>query len=303
MRRLRSRALTVATLLLAFSLATTAAAPSGRFYIEGDGKLRIVNGRTGAGGLITYRTPGGGYPEAAQRRLDQVFGVPAGAPEGMSLRLIALLDYLQDRLQGGTIRIISGYRSPTYNEGLRSQGRLAARTSMHIEGMAADIEMQGISGRRLWMFVRSLNCCGAGYYHTKSIHVDVGPRRFWDETTTGVDQDLGARNKLVLLRTDWDVYRPGQTVRMSLGRITDFPVSVRRGGQLIHAGREVTALRLEQGQGDCLTIPTRAAARSLTWTIPRQIAIHESARIRLSFCHSPFPEMPEAIDSNPVAIR
>jgi uncharacterized protein YcbK (DUF882 family) len=303
MRRLHIHVLAAVAVLSVCSLATMAAAPAGRFFIEGDGALRIVNGRTGAGGLITYRTPGGDYPEAARARLDQVFGVPAGAPEGMSLRLIALLDYLQDRLKGGTIRIISGYRSPTYNEGLRSQGRLAARTSMHIEGMAADIEMQGVSGRRLWMFVRSLNCCGAGYYHTSSIHVDVGPRRFWDETTTGVDQDLGARNKLVLLRTDWDVYRPGQTVRMSLGRITDFPLSVRRGGQLIHAGRAVTTLRLAQGQGDCLVIPTRAAARSLTWTIPQQIAIQASARIRLSFCHRPFPEMPEAIDSNPIAIR
>jgi hypothetical protein len=50
-------------------------------------------------------------------------------------------------------------------------------------------------------------------------------------------------------------------------------------------------------------IPGRAAARSLTWTIPQQVGRSGSVRIRMSFCDRPFPEMPEAIDSNPVAIR
>lgn len=292
----------VAAFLLLSSL-IAAGAPSGRFFFEGDGRVHLVNGRTGAGGPITYRTPAGDYPESAQRRINQIFGVPPHASEGIAIRLTALLDYLQDQLKGGRIQIVSGYRSPAYNEGLRRQGRLAARTSMHLEGMAADIEMEGVEGRRLWMFVRGLNCCGAGYYHAKSVHVDVGPSRFWDETSTGVEQDLGARNKLVLLRTEWDRYRPGAEVRMTLGRITDYPIGVRRDGQLIHAGQEVAGVRLEDGRADCLVIPTRSAARALVWKIPARVAPMDKARIRISFCQPRFPEMPEGIDSNPISIR
>jgi len=282
---------------------TAVAAPAGRFFIEGDGTVYLVNKKTGAGGTITYRTPGGDYPESAQRRINQVFGVPPNASEGTAIRLIAVLDYLQDRLRGGVIKIISGYRSPVYNEGLRKKGGLAARTSMHIEGMAADIEMEEVEGRRLWAFVRGLNCCGAGYYHAKEVHVDVGPSRFWDETSTGVEQDLGGRNKLVLLRTEWDRYHPGEEIRMTLGRITDYPIGVRRDGQLIQTGQEVVGVRLENGRTDCLLISNRSAARSLVWKIPKRIVSREKARIRISFCQRPFPEMPERIDSNPISIR
>ena len=292
-----------AVALFLLSSLTVVSAPSGRFFFEGDGKVHLVNKKTGAGGPMTYRTPGGDYPESAQRRINQVLGIPPNASEGIAIRLTALLDYLQDQLKGGMITIISGYRSPTYNEGFRKKGGLAARTSMHLEGMAADIEMEGVEGKRLWEFVRGLDCCGAGYYHAKSIHVDVGPSRFWDEASTKVEQDLGARNKLVLLRTEWDLYRPGEEVRMTLGRITDYPIGVRRDGQLIHTGQEVVGVRLENGRTDCLLIPNRSAARSLVWKIPKRIAPKEKARIRISFCQRLFPEMPEGIDSNPISIR
>ena len=292
-----------AVVLFLLSSLTAVAAPSGRFFIEGDGKVHLVIKKTGVGGPVTYRTPEGDYPESAQRRINQIFGVPPNASEEIAIRLIALLDYLQDQLKGGMITIVSGYRSPTYNEGLRRKGRLAARTSMHLEGMAADIELEGVEGRRLWEFVRGLNCCGAGYYHAKAIHVDVGPSRFWDETSTKVEQDLGARNKLVLLRTDWDLYRPGEEVRMTLGRITDYPIGVRRNGQLIQTGQEVVGVRMENGRTDCLLTPNHSAARSLAWKIPKGIAPKEKARIRISFCQSPYPEMPESISSNPISIR
>ena len=292
-----------AVALFLLSFLTAGAAPSGRFFIEGDGTVYLVNGKTGAGGSLTYRTPGGDYPETAQRRINQIFGVPPNASEGIAIRLIALLDYLQDQLKGGMITIVSGYRSPTYNEGLRKKGRLAARTSTHLEGMAADIEMEGVEGKRLWESVRGLDCCGAGYYHTKVVHIDVGPSRFWDETSTKVEQDLGARNKLVLLRTEWDLYRPGEEVRMTLGRITDYPIDVRGDGQLIHSGQEVVRVRLEKGRTDCLLIRNRSAARSLAWKIPKRIAPKEKSRIRISFCRKPFPAMPERIDSNPISIR
>ncbi|MDR7521040.1 MAG: DUF882 domain-containing protein [Armatimonadota bacterium] len=291
----------VAALLLLFPL-TAGASASRRFFLEGDGIVHLVNAHTG-GGVMAYRTPGGDYPKSVHRRINQIFGVPPHASEGIALRLVALLDYLQDHLRGGPIRIVSGYRSPADNEGLRRRGRLAARTSMHLEGMAADIEMEGVEGKRLWEFVRSLDCCGAGYYHASAVHIDVGPSRFWDETSTGVEQDLGARNRLVLLRTEWDLYRAGEQVRMALGRITDYPIGVRPAIQVTDRGRVVAAARLEHARTTCVIIPNRGAARSLVWTIPRGLTPLDRARVRLSFCHRPSPDMPEAIESNPISIR
>lgn len=292
----------VAAVVLLCAALAAAAVPARRFTIEGDGTVALLNPKTGAGGLVTYRTRAGTYPTAAQRRINRIFGVPPDASAGMAPRLIALLDYVQDHFRGATIRIVSGYRSPAHNERLRLQGGLVARTSLHLEGMAADIEVAGVPGRRLWMFVRSLQCCGAGYYHGRSVHVDVGPRRFWDETSTGVEQDLGARNRLLLLRTEWDVYRPGETVRMTVARITDYPIEVRRAAQLVRPGGATEEIRLDAA-GPCVAIHGREAARGLAWTISPRPASPGTVRVRLSFCRRSYPEMPGAIESNPIIIR
>jgi hypothetical protein len=117
---------------------------------------------------------------------------------------------------------------------------------MHIEGMAADIDMQGVDGKTLWEFVRSLDCCGAGYYHAKGIHVDVGPSRFWDETSTKVEQDLGARNKLVIVRTNFDYFEPKDTVYMTFARVSDYPIGIRPDIRLETVkGKEVAKAKID----------------------------------------------------------
>lgn len=247
---------------------------AGRFFLEGDGTVRI------AGGSLEFIAP----------------------------RLIALLDYLQDELKGGAIRIRSGYRSPAYNEGLRKKGKLAAKTSMHIEGMAADIEMGGVDGKRLWEYVRGLNCCGAGYYHGKGIHIDVGPARFWDETSTKVEQDLGGHNKLVLLRTNFDYYNPGERVTMTLGRITDYPVGIRPKVILLtEAGKEIASVPIDlkdlKQNKDCVTIPDRRSARSIEFDLPEKVDSRERLVVWTEFCEKPFPEMLDRADSNVIEIR
>jgi uncharacterized protein YcbK (DUF882 family) len=92
------------------------------------------------------------------------------------------LDYFEDRFQQPIV-IISGYRSPEYNENLRAKGRLAAKASLHMEGMAADIQMRKGLSTKAFPLLRALQCCGVGYYHGDSLHLDTGPAR-WDETTS-----------------------------------------------------------------------------------------------------------------------
>lgn len=275
--------------------------PSGRFFLEGDGSVFIKDAKTGAGGTVRYRDDDGSYPSSAKQRLNRIFGIPGGSPEEISLRLIALLDHLQDHFKGGILRIISGYRSSTYNEGLRRKGKLAAKTSLHTEGMAADIEIMGVDGKKLWEYVRGLDCCGAGFYHGKGIHIDTGPSRFWDETSTGVEKDLGARNKLLLLKTDFDRYRPGETVRLSVSRITDYPIGLKPKGRIFQNGSKKGEIVLS-GSDSCMHLSSHAQARSLAWTIPAQFAREAKVHLEFDLCDKNFPEMPDWIVSNTIEI-
>lgn len=259
----------------------------GRFFIEGDGTLTLANKKTGQQARIQYRLPDGTYAPQGIKRVNQVFGVPAASgnlpsTESISLRFVSLLDYLQDHFQGPIISLVSGYRSPTYNEGLRKRGKLAAKTSLHIEGMAADIEMAGVSAEKLWHFVRDLNCCGAGYYHGKALHVDTGPARFWDETSTKVETDISSHNKLIMVQTDKDIYRPGETVLMSFSRITDYPIGIRKDGK-------------------CQILSTRSQAKNIPWPLPDPSS--KKQQIEINFCQKPFPEMPDTIKSNEFVIQ
>lgn len=284
--------------------------PLNRFYHQGDGIVKIVSAKSGAGGTYTYAR-GMELDAMALQKIEAVFGLGATSRtsgEFIHPRLIALLDYLQDELKGGTIHIVSGYRSPTYNEGLRKKGRLAAKTSMHIEGMAADIDMDGVDGKKLWEFVRGLDCCGAGYYHGKGIHVDVGPSRFWDEKTTGVEKDLGGANKLVIVHTRWDVYKPGETVALKLGRISDYPIRVSTTAAVMtKAGKTAGKIYLTAPNADsktnCVMISDHRGAGDYLWKIPEDFDPQEGLHIRLDFCEKPFPEMPDTIVSNVFSVR
>jgi uncharacterized protein YcbK (DUF882 family) len=301
----------ILSVLIFSGVATASSAPSAkgpRYFLEGDGTVKIVSAKSGQGGPFTYRDKSGSYDLSTLDRINKVFGVIAPSEEFIAPRLIALLDYLQDQLKGGTIRIVSGYRSPNYNEGLRKKGRLAARTSMHVEGMAADIDMDGVDGKTLWEYVRGLDCCGAGYYHGTGIHIDVGPSRFWDEKTTGVEKDLGGQNKLILLRTNFDYYDKGEVVYATLGRITDYPIGIKPKIRLEdRKGKEVASAELDlkgaKPENGCVILPDRTVARSLKFDLPEGTPIGEKLAVRMDFCQKPFPEMPDSTLSNSILIR
>lgn len=297
-------------LLFAFLFSPSLFADSGshRYFFEGDGTLNISSVKNGQGGTFVYRDKKGDYDLPALDQINGVFGLKTAPDEFIHPRLIALLDYLQDELKGGTIRIVSGYRSPNYNDGLRKKGKLAARTSMHIEGMAADIEMDGVDGKRLWEFVRDLDCCGAGYYQGKGIHIDVGPSRFWDEKTTGVEKDLGSRNKLVMMRTNFDYYKKGERIYTTLGRITDYPIGIKRTVTLENdKGKTLATLAIDlkdlKESNGCVMVPNRASARSIEFDLLEDLKTDDRIAVRMEFCQKTFPEMPDSILSNTLTVR
>lgn len=90
-------------------------------------------------------------------------------------RLVRLLKQVERRY-GRTPMVTSGYRSARRN---RMVG--GSRKSMHVQCMAADIQVQGVSKWRLAKYLRSLSGRGGvgTYCHTQSVHIDIGKRRAW----------------------------------------------------------------------------------------------------------------------------
>lgn len=99
----------------------------------------------------------------------------------ISPQLLVLLDELRKKL--GTnqpFQVISGYRSPATNAMLREHSSGVAKKSLHMQGKAIDIRMEGVNSGRIFKVAKGLQGGGAGLYSGSDfVHVDVGPVRFW----------------------------------------------------------------------------------------------------------------------------
>ena len=76
--------------------------------------------------------------------------------------------------------LISGYRSPATNAWLAGQSEGVARHSLHMYGMASDINVQGRSLALLRLVALAMCGGGVGYYpRSDFVHVDTGRVRRW----------------------------------------------------------------------------------------------------------------------------
>ena len=272
-----------------------------RYFLSGDGQLRLSSAKTGESALVRYRLPDGLYPSDAQQQIDRLFNVPTGSQDHISLRLVSFLDYLED-IYGHPIEIISGYRSPEYNEGLRAKGRLAARASLHIEGMAVDIRMRKVLSVEAFETIKAIQCCGVGFYGDNSLHVDTGPARYWTQATSKVRTNISDNNKQIMVRTDQDIYLPGEKIELKLARITEYPVGLISGFAVVGDGQPPQEFSLDGKSETCLPVK-EPTGRIVQWTIPEDLRIDGKVKLRLRFCDKQFPEMPDQIESNPILIR
>jgi uncharacterized protein YcbK (DUF882 family) len=295
------RSLLFCLLIFASPLAAADSKPTDRYFFSGDGSIRLINAHTNKSAKIQYRLSDGTYPAEARQQIDRLFGVPAGSDDQIALRLVSVLDYIEDRYRQ-PIEIISGYRSPEYNEKLRAKGRLAAKTSMHIEGMAADIRMRKVLSAEWFEMIKQLNCCGVGFYHDNSLHVDTGPVRYWDETTSKVRTNISEHNKQIMLRTEQDIYLPGETMELRLARITDYPIGVVPRLIVTQDDKFVKEFIVDGKAGECIRV-SEPEQRTFTWTIPPDFQTDDRVKIQLRLCDRAFPEMPEQIESNLILIQ
>jgi uncharacterized protein YcbK (DUF882 family) len=77
-----------------------------------------------------------------------------------------------------TINLHSGFRTPETNEKLRPEG--AARNSLHLQGKAVDLSVQGYGMVFLANHARAVASGGLGlYWRSDFVHLDTGPKRLW----------------------------------------------------------------------------------------------------------------------------
>ena len=104
----------------------------------------------------------------------------------MDPQLMLLLSQIRDKLGVAPqtkIELISGYRSPRTNAGLRAAGGEhtgVASKSQHVLGKATDIHMPGIALENLHLAALSMKAGGVGFYPKDGfVHVDTGRVRAW----------------------------------------------------------------------------------------------------------------------------
>lgn len=141
------------------------------FYnLHTDEKLRVTYWKNGR------------FEPAAMAKINHILrDFRTGDTYPMSANLIDLLHDLQMKLRtDAVIEIISGYRSPKSNAMLVNNSDGVARRSYHMQGLATDIRMRGVSLRQLQTTALFMKRGGVGYYPKSDfVHVDVGPVRRW----------------------------------------------------------------------------------------------------------------------------
>jgi len=306
-RRCWCQWLPVCLVVLGLSAAGWGEKASGRFFLMGDGNITIKNLHSGREAAVTLLNPDGSLNEEAFTRIDEVFQFPTHEKgEHISPRLIFMLDYFSDlAAPGKVIKMESGYRSPDHNAGLRKAGGNVAQTSIHMDGMALDFRIDGVNGKELWELVKSKDCCGVGHYGGAGIHLDAARPRFWEAATSKVGTGESDFNRRIYLSTDFDRYRGGDTVRLSLVAVSAFGFGISHIASLVgtEEGNQTVAtapVRLRD-EADCLAIPDRKTSHFIFLTLPK--TLHPGRyRIKVAFCRRPFEQMPLSTLSNPIEV-
>lgn len=76
--------------------------------------------------------------------------------------------------------VLSGYRCPKTNSGLRSHSEGVAKNSLHMTGQAIDLRLPGYDTKQIRNIAVALKAGGVGYYPKSNfVHMDTGDVRTW----------------------------------------------------------------------------------------------------------------------------
>ena len=131
---------------------------------------------------VVYRNANGYDPQSLVRLDSYLRDRRTGQVHAYDPRVFDLLRDLLISLgrPQGEIDVICGYRTPWSNALLHNTGHHVAVHSLHMQAMAIDIRVPGVSTARLRDAALALHRGGVGYYpHSRFVHVDVGRVRRW----------------------------------------------------------------------------------------------------------------------------
>ena len=145
--------------------------------LGGNGCLTLTRNDNGEKLTARYRLADGSYDGAALAKIDHLMRCSlTGRETRMSVKLIELLDAVEDKFGKKGLTLLSGYRTPKHNG--RTPG--AAKRSLHMLGWAADIKIPGYSSTKVKKVGQKLAAGGVGYYPYKGFtHLDVGKTKYW----------------------------------------------------------------------------------------------------------------------------
>lgn len=158
-------------------ISTEPAEPPMPVNLGGNGKLTLIRRDTGEKVVLNYRTKDGGYDMDEIAKFDHITRCSLdGTETDMSIKLVELLDAVEDHFGKRGLTLLSGYRTLELNRTLPG----AAEHSLHMLGWAADIRVPGYTPSAVKKYALRLGVGGVGYYPSKGFtHLDVGRVRYW----------------------------------------------------------------------------------------------------------------------------
>ncbi len=184
-------------------------------FSQGDGSITLYNYHTGEVLNVNYRA-GQKYNKRAIKKIRHIFRSRSDDLEhDIDLKLIELLDNVQDHFKADAIELISGYRSPELNKQLKAEGQNVAEESLHMGGQAADIHIDEVAEGAIVDYVRSLKVGGVGYYPAWNfVHIDTGEMRNWNLPDKPGRELLGfQKGSEWQILTDKNIYKAKAQVR------------------------------------------------------------------------------------------
>jgi uncharacterized protein YcbK (DUF882 family) len=159
--------------LLARSVPARAAAP--------DRALTFVNTHTQEELTGTFYS-GGEYDASTLARFNTLLRDHRSGKVGVIDR--TLFDHLYEVAERAgaapIFEVISGFRSQSSNDLLRSRSSGVAKGSLHLQGKAIDVRLHGVSCAALCEVALGMACGGVGYYPKSDfVHLDTGRVRHW----------------------------------------------------------------------------------------------------------------------------
>jgi uncharacterized protein YcbK (DUF882 family) len=145
-------------------------------------RLNLYNIHTGEKIAAAYRDNNGQYNTASIEELNWLLRCHyTDQQHSIDIKTLDFLDLISTQIGcDNEIHIISGYRSPKYNNYLLSSGHKVAKHSLHLEGRALDISIPGVPLSVVQRTALSLRIGGVGYYPSRDfVHIDSGPLRKW----------------------------------------------------------------------------------------------------------------------------